>query len=515
MGVLVVQASLVAMLCFAATASARDVVVRSFDGTSILAHFFPAASLAADARVPTVLVGPGWAARGDTAPDANGGGRIGIANLRNDGYNVLTWDPRGFGASGGTAMFDSVAFEARDVQALIDYVAAQPEALLDSPGDPRVGMTGSSYGAAIQFVTAAIEPRLDAIVPDVAWHSLVDGFTRAGKFKAGWLLNICVLGDIYGLVDGVSAGFKSPIGVQLGSVDPRFRTMCLEGNLLGFLSAASVRWLGDLGPGALLDRVRIPTFITHGSVDTLFPPGQAVANYDVLRRNGVPVKMLWYCGGHGTCQTPPGDLALLPQTGLTWLRRWLKRDVSVDTGPRFSWVDQTGVVRSGEDYPLAPAGALAASGAGAMTLGPVVNLALSSLLLGTPALPGMVEARYTRPAAETDVVGEPALTLSYDGFALPGSTLVYARVLDASTGIVAGGQSTPVPVVLDGRAHTVTLKLEALALRVRPSSELRIQIVPSAPVYGPQLAIGTLRVRSLTSTLPLVDAARSARPAAR
>ena len=461
-----------------------------------------------------MLVGPGWAARGATAPDSNGGGGIGLANLRNDGYNVLTWDPRGFGGSGGVAMFDSPAFEARDVQALIDYVGAQPEALLDAPGDPRVGMSGSSYGGAIQLVAAAIEPRLDAIVPDVAWHSLVDSLARAGRFKSGWLLDVCVLGEAYGLLDGVTGGVTGPGAVQLGSVDSRLRTMCLEGNLFGSLSAATKQWLTDIGPGALLERIRIPTLIMQGTVDTLFAPGEAIANYDVLRRNDVPVKMIWYCGGHGTCLTPPGDPAMPPVAGLTWLRRWLKRDVTVDTGPRFQWVDDGGVLRSGEDYPLAPAGVLAAVGAGSMTLAPVVNVTLLRLLLGTPPLPGMVEARYARPAAAADVVGEPTLTLTYDGFALPGSTLVYARVVDATTGIVAGGQSTPVPVVLDGRSRTVTLKLEAVALRARPSSDLRVQIVPSSPIYGSALSVGTLRVRSLTSTLPRVDAARSGRPAA-
>jgi ABC-2 type transport system ATP-binding protein len=511
-GFVAMQASAVAMLCFTATAPARDVVVRSFDGTPIVAHFYPPAGLAAGARVPTVLTGPGWAARGSTAPDANGGSRIGTATLRNAGYNVLTWDPRGVGGSGGTAMFDSPKFEARDVQALIDYVAAQPEALLDAPGDPRVGMAGSSYGGAIQFATAAIEPRLDAIVPDVAWHSLVDGLAPNGKFKAGWMLNLCVLGDVYSLTDGVTDGLSGPAGVQLGTIDPRLRTMCLEGNALGSLPAASKAWLASIGPGALLDRIRAPALITQGTVDTLFPPGQGAANYDVLRRNGVPVKMIWYCGGHGTCLTPAGDPELLARAGLDWLNRWLKRDATVDTGPPFQWIDDGGVLRSGPDYPLAAAGSLRATGSGALALAPVVNVTVLSFVLGTPQLPGLIETGYARPAVASDVVGEPTLTMTYDGLGLPSPAYVYAQVVDAAAGgRVAGGQVTPVPVVLDGRSHTVTLKLEALALRVRPTSDLRLQIVRSSPIFGSQLAVGTVNVRSLTSTLPVVDATRSGR----
>lgn len=507
-------ASLLAMLWCTAPAAGRDVVVRSFDGTPILTHFYPAAGLAPGQRAPTVLTGPGWAAPGYIHPDQNGGSRIGTLNLRNAGYNVVTWDPRGFGGSGGTAMFDSVAYEARDVQALIDYVATQPEALLDAPGDPRVGMAGSSYGGAIQFATAAIDPRIDAIVPDIAWHSLVEGFARDGAFKAGWLLDICAFGETYGLLDGIGDGLTGPTGVQLGSVGPQFRTMCLEGNVLGTLLPATTQWLDSLGTAGLLTRIHAPTLLTQGTVDTLFPPGEAIANYDVLRHDHVPVKMIWYCGGHGTCLTPPGDPNVLVDAGLNWLARWLKRDATVDTGPRFEWIDDGGVLRSGVDYPLASAGALDAAGSGSLGLLPALNVTLSSLVFGTPPAPGMVEIRYAPASAEADIVGEPTVTMTYDGFALPTSTFVYAQVVDAATGRVAGNQVTPIPVVLDGRSRTVTIKLEALAIHARPTSDLRLQIVPSTTIYGSQRSAGSLNIRAISSSLPLVDPAASGRPGA-
>ena len=103
------------------------------------------------------------------------------------------------------------------MQALIEYVATAPEALLDGPGDPRVGMAGSSYGGGIQFATAAIDQRVDAIVPDIAWHSLVTSLAKEGAFKAGWMLGVCASGEILGLSDGVIEGLGGPAGVQLGS----------------------------------------------------------------------------------------------------------------------------------------------------------------------------------------------------------------------------------------------------------------------------------------------------------
>src|SRR4051794_8664236 len=160
-----------AALLLPAGASARDTKVMSFDGASLVVHFFPAAHLKKGRRVPTVLVGPGWSANGQTdanAKTSTGGGVVGLGALRRAGYNVLTWDPRGFGGSTGIVEVDSPQFEGKDVSALIDYVAKQPEAQLDKKGDPRVGMAGGSYGGGIQLVTAAIDPPAGAIGPDTA-----------------------------------------------------------------------------------------------------------------------------------------------------------------------------------------------------------------------------------------------------------------------------------------------------------------------------------------------------------
>src|ERR1700704_2609650 len=136
LGGLPIAAVFAVALAWAPVASAKDVTITSFDGTKIAAHWFVGKGVGAGERAPTILEGPGWSQGGDTqSQGASGAGAIfgvpGISNFISHGYNVLTWDPRGFGQSGGTVEIEDPRYEGRDGQALIDWVAKQPEAQMD------------------------------------------------------------------------------------------------------------------------------------------------------------------------------------------------------------------------------------------------------------------------------------------------------------------------------------------------------------------------------------------------
>src|SRR3954470_5644525 len=157
-----------------AAAASRDAIVPSFDGAPLIVTFHPAAGLGPGQRAPTVLQTHGWGGSRETNPDATSDestGNVGVGALRRAGFNVLTWDSRGFGDSGGIVEVDSPDFEGRDVQVLIDWLAKQPEARLDGANDPRVGMEGVSYAGGIELVSAALDKRIDAIAPQSARHS--------------------------------------------------------------------------------------------------------------------------------------------------------------------------------------------------------------------------------------------------------------------------------------------------------------------------------------------------------
>jgi predicted acyl esterase len=65
--------------------------------------------------------------------------------------------------------------------------------------------------------------------------------------------------------------------------------------------------LADASGQTQIDKLRVPTLLVQGQSDTLFNENDAVATYTALRRNGVPVKMIWNSGGHGGYDSLPGE----------------------------------------------------------------------------------------------------------------------------------------------------------------------------------------------------------------
>src|SRR5947208_14077561 len=219
----------------------------SYDGTAIVYNLFEPLHPAAGSVYP-ILEGPGWGGAGATSPDPK---------LISAGYAELTWDPRGFGQSGGVAEVDSPSAEGRDVSALIDKVLTgrpeiatdragkrgQPRYSNDGPGSgsygkPVVGMTGGSYGGGIQFATAAFDRRVKAIVPVITWNNLNYSLWPNSVIKLGWGELLSGAGLAEGApeqVQGDAAGAPSggDGGQQIGGYDPNIHYAEVTGAALG------------------------------------------------------------------------------------------------------------------------------------------------------------------------------------------------------------------------------------------------------------------------------------------
>jgi ABC-2 type transport system ATP-binding protein len=488
------------------TPVARDYKVTSFDGTQIYVHFMPAAGLQADQKAPTILNGPGLGMPGATNLDGTllGGlitdnlGQVGIATLRNAGYNVVTWDPRGEYNSTGQLEIDSPDYEAKDVSAIITWLSTQPEAKLDgveADHDPRIGMVGVSYGGGIQLVTAATDHRVDAIVPTIAWNTLNTSLYKSEAFKSGW-------GSI--LTGALVATLARP--------NPAIIPAAILGDLTGLVSPDNQALLADRGPGGireLLGQITAPTLFIQGTVDTLFTLQETDTNMQEMAE-GVPTKVLWFCGGHGLCSNDlldQRDGALITQRTLEWLDRYVKADTAVQTGPKFEWVDQTGQYFASDTYPVAHGDPILAQTTTSQTLPllPVVGGSGPMFFVlpigGTKAGNAL---NLTTPAATTTtyIVGAPTLTLTYSGTGV--GRHVYAQLVD-STSAVLGNQVTPIPVTLDGDEHELTIPLEMVAHTLQPGQTVTLQLVSSAASYQTIWSLGELNVSSMVLSLPTAD----------
>ncbi|MET8666564.1 CocE/NonD family hydrolase [Streptomyces tendae] len=291
-----------------------DRVVAVGDGVRLDTSYFTADS---GGRRPAVLLAHGFGGSKDDVREQ-------AEDLARDGYAVLTWSARGFGKSTGKIGLNAPDGEVADVSRLIDWLAEQPQVRLDKDGDPRVGIAGGSYGGAVALLAAGHDTRVDAVAPAITYWNLADALFPNGVFKKLW------------------AG----IFVNSGGGCDRFEAdLCRMYQRVaesGTPDAEAVKLLEARSPQAVGARIKVPTLLTQGQTDSLFPLGQADAAAKAIRANGAPVDVDWIAGGHDG-----GDLENdRVQTRIdAWFDRYLKDDEGAGTGPAFR-VTRTGGVDS-------------------------------------------------------------------------------------------------------------------------------------------------------------------------
>ncbi|MCI3224298.1 alpha/beta fold hydrolase [Streptomyces sp. NP-1717] len=294
----------------------RDDQTMEMPGARIDTSYFTAGD-GGDRRRPAVLLGHGF---GGSKNDV----RAQAEKLARDGYAVLTWSARGFGKSTGTIGLNDPAHEVKDVSRMIDWLAERPEVQLDAKGDPRVGMSGASYGGAISLLGAGHDPRVDAIAPVITYWNLADSLFPDGVFKKLW------------------AGIFFSTGGGCDTFEKQLCEMYDRVAVAGKPDAAARELLAERSPSAVGDRIKVPSLIIQGQTDSLFPLSQSDAMAKTIKSNGAPVAVDWMAGGHdgGNAETGRVESRIS-----SWFDHYLKKDTGVDTGPAFR-VSRTGGVDS-------------------------------------------------------------------------------------------------------------------------------------------------------------------------
>ncbi|WP_215455558.1 alpha/beta fold hydrolase [Streptomyces sp. ATCC 21386] len=303
----------------AAPVKRTDRAIGTAEGVRIDTSYFTSGG---DGRRPAVLLGHGF---GGSKNDV----RAQAEDLARDGYAVLTWSARGFGRSTGKIGLNDPEGEVADVSKLIDWLATRPEVQLDKKGDPRLGMAGASYGGAIALLTAGYDDRVDAIAPAITYWNLADALFPNGVFKKLWA----------GLFVNTGGGCEK-FETQLCEMYQRVAES-------GTPDAEAVKLLDARSPEAVGDRIKVPTLLSQGQTDSLFPLGQADAAAKAIKANGAPVDVDWIAGGHDG-----GDMETSRIQARTeaWFDRYLKDDKGADTGSAFR-VTRTLGTGSGDGEP--------------------------------------------------------------------------------------------------------------------------------------------------------------------
>ncbi|WP_406459384.1 CocE/NonD family hydrolase [Streptomyces sp. NBC_00876] len=320
----------------------------------------------ADAQhpVPAVLATNGF---GGSKSDGSTDG-IGKAFAAR-GYAGLVYSGLGFGKSGCLITLDAPDADGAAAAALIDFLGGRRAAddgteagfvTQDGPGDPRVGMIGGSYGGAIQLAAAAVDRRVDALVPLITWndlaYSLAPNNTGAAKgvssdtpgvFKWQWTNGFYLIGE------GQTILNASLDPSRFGSLDClHFAARACDtirllnsGRYPADRSAAMLDYARSVSPVSYLNRVKAPTLLIQGQKDSLFNLNEATATYKALKAQGTTAKMIWQAWGHSGGQTAgeldlgQGNLETSYVGGriLAWFDRYLRHEAQTGTGPEFAY----------------------------------------------------------------------------------------------------------------------------------------------------------------------------------
>jgi hypothetical protein len=283
-------------------------------------------------------------------------------------YEVLSFSGLGFGDSSCPIELDSPDWDGRAASQLVTMLGTRPEVLKDNAGthDPRIGTWGGSYGGGFQFALAAVDNRVDAMIPEITWNDLsyslipnnyspsliYDEVARPGIEKTEWTALFFGEGQTEVAQHPGLSGWIDNIGGVAGTgtfnpACPGFdQSACdafNQGTADGYPNAATIATLHKVSAqyeyfqGCHAGHYA-PTLLAQGETDTLFNMADAVANYNATRACGAPAKLVMKLGGHsgpdaaGEYNNADLSKGYLTQVELNWFDHYLKGN-AVSTGP--------------------------------------------------------------------------------------------------------------------------------------------------------------------------------------
>ena len=192
--------------------------------------------------------------------------------LRNGGYDVISWEPRGQGESDKVPGYQPLhwvsEYEVEDALAVIEYACGRPDA------DPRgVALVGISKGAGVGVVAASRGKRVVCCVTD----GMFGVYTTVVPYMRHWI-------KIY----------SSLITFQKLMPDFFYGTI----GILAFRRVEKIRNCRFPSLESALGKIRsIPLLMIHGDKDTYIRVGMAQSLFAIARGSKGVDRILWLAPG--------------------------------------------------------------------------------------------------------------------------------------------------------------------------------------------------------------------------
>jgi len=420
--------------------SREEYRVESFDGVEIPAVLFVPAG-GADA---TILATHGW---GGSKSSVEGYADLAAAN----GYALVVWDQRGFGESTAEVGLSGPK-EVADVSALIDFVA-DDDRIADGPGgEPLVGMIGASYAGGIQLNAAAVDDRIDALVPVIPWHDLTFSLVPNGVPKLGWT------SLLYGSGIEASRGLSEPEPENLErGVSPRLHELYAKTLARNELPPEGESYLAVRSTVAKADRIDTPSLVVQGLPDTLFTPNEGDRIVEALRANGVDSRLVLFNGGHTFTETadPDEQVAEIESMAIAWFDEHLRGADDSEIARLTYWDIQGQRFREADDFPPSDATTLEPTLADLEGDGDsvIVNSGAPTSTShfapeNTDAAPVSVATFDLEVGSDTAVLGVPELSLSVTPLAA--RAFLFGKVYHVADGEATLINNQVAPVAIEG-----------------------------------------------------------------
>ena len=474
--------------------------VESFDGVEIPAVLFVPEG-GADA---TILATHGW---GGSKSSVEGYAPL----LADNGYALVAFDQRGFGESTAEVGLSGPK-EVADVSALIDFVAAD-DRIANGPGDdPRIGMLGASYAGGIQLNAAAVDDRIDALVPVIPWHDLSFSLVPNGVPKLGWTSLLYAAGI------EASRGLTSPDPENLQrGVSPRLHELYAKATTQNRLPPEGESFLKVRSAVSKADRIDTPALVVQGWPDTLFTPNEGDRIVEDLRADGVDARLVLFNGGHTFTETaaPEEQVAEIESMAVGWFDQHVRGGES-DIAPLTYWDVQNGRFREADDFPPSNATIVEATlaeleGEGqsvvANTAAPTSTSHFSPE--NTDAAPVSVATFDLAVGDDIEVLGIPELSLSVT----PGGarTFLFGKVYHVSDGEATLINNQVAPVAIEGtpgETQQVEFELVGFQRQFSAGDTLRVALASTDAGFSSarQGAAVAIDHAGSTLSLPIVGA---------